>query len=91
MSEKEIKEAILTLDVLIDCCKEDGTTYNAKKEWDALDVFKKLQQENQQLKEVIEEVREYIKEWQHFPHTNGVIHNELKNLLQILDKGVKDE
>lgn len=45
----------------------------------------------QQLKEVIEEVREYIKEWQHFPHTNCTTHNELKNLLQILDKGVKDE
>lgn len=54
MSEKEVNEAILTLDVLIDCCKEDGTTYTAKKEWDALEVFKKLQQENTQLKQQID-------------------------------------
>ena len=51
MSEEEIKEAILTLDVLIDNTKEDGTYYNAKKEWEALEVFKKLQQENSQLKQ----------------------------------------
>ena len=51
MSEEIINEAILTLDVLIDCTKEDGTYYNAQKEWEALEVFKKLQQENKQLKQ----------------------------------------
>lgn len=43
------------------------------------------------LQEVIEEVREYIKEWQKFPHTNGTTHEELKKLLQILDKGVTND
>ena len=51
MSEEIINEAILTLDTLIDCTKEDGTYYNAQKEWEALEVFKQLQQENRQLKE----------------------------------------
>lgn len=27
---------------------------------------------------------EYIKDWQSFPHTNGSTHNELRNLLNIL-------
>lgn len=42
MNKKKIDDAILTLEVLIDCCKEDGTTYNAIKEWEALEVFKDL-------------------------------------------------
>jgi len=32
------------------------------------------------------EVREYVEEWQRFPHTNGSTHKELKNLIDILDK-----
>lgn len=48
--------------------------------------WNKLKQENKELKEVIEKTREYIKEWQNFPHTNGTTHKELNNLLQILDK-----
>lgn len=43
MTNEEIEEAILTLEVLIDECKENGSN-NACKEWDALDVFKKLHQ-----------------------------------------------
>lgn len=27
---------------------------------------------------------EYIKEWQHFPHTNDSTHKELENLMNIL-------
>lgn len=42
MNKKKIDNAILTLEVLIDCYKEDGTTYNAIKEWEALEVFKDL-------------------------------------------------
>ena len=38
------------------------------------------------LHSIIKEVREYIKEWQRFPHTNGSTHKELKNLIDILDK-----
>ena len=60
MSEEIINEAILTLDVLIDCTKEDGTYYNAQKEWEALEVFKKLQQENQQLKNKIEKLEDEL-------------------------------
>lgn len=40
-----------------------------------------IQKEN-----IIKEVREYIEEWQRFPHTNGSTHKELKNLIDILDK-----
>lgn len=36
--------------------------------------------------DIIKEVREYIKKWQEFPHTNGSTHKELKNLMDILDK-----
>jgi hypothetical protein len=61
MSEQEINEAILTLDVLIDCTKEDGTYYNAKKEWEALEVFKKLQQENQELNQRINKAQDFIR------------------------------
>lgn len=45
-----------------------------------------LEQELQQKQNIIKEVREYIKEWQRFPHTNGSTHRELKNLIDILDK-----
>lgn len=44
MNKEKIDDAILTLEVLIDCCKEDGTYYTARKEWEALEVFKDLQQ-----------------------------------------------
>lgn len=36
-------------------------------------------------KERIDKAIEYIKEWQSFPHTNGSTHNELRNLLSILE------
>ena len=42
--------------------------------------------EIERLNSIIKEVREYIEEWQRFPHTNGSIHRELKNLIEILDK-----
>ena len=45
-----------------------------------------LQQENQQLKEVIEEVRVYIED-----SANQMSEDATYYLLQILDKGVKDE
>ena len=55
MNNKEIKEAILTLEVLIDECKEDGTYYTAQKEWEALEVFKQLQNNWNELKKFITE------------------------------------
>ena len=45
------------------------------------------QDKNKRLNNIIKEVREYIEEWQKFPHTNGSTHKELKNLIDILDKG----
>lgn len=53
--------------------------------------YMKLQQENPQLKEVIEEVREYTEELK--PHWlgNDLVLKIIDDLLQILDKGVKDE
>ena len=46
----------------------------------------KMYAENERLNSIIKEVREYIEEWQKFPHTNGSTHKELKNLIDILDK-----
>ena len=65
--------------------KENGeilTENEQLKEW--LIVANK---ENKRLHSIIKEVREYIEEWQKFPHTNGSTHKELKNLIDILDKG----
>lgn len=46
----------------------------------------KAKDEIKRLNNIIKEVREYIEEWQRFPHTNGSTHKELKNLIGILDK-----
>lgn len=49
-----------------------------------------LQQENKQLKEVIEEIREYIKDSCYYPELenySNMTSEEVKELLQILDKG----
>ena len=56
-----------------------------------LNYISNLQQENKQLKEVIEEVREYINHCQLGVYANGkpvmlVEEDEGKDLLQILDK-----
>ena len=51
-----------------------------------LDYMVDLEQKYYVLQDIIKEVREYIKEWQRFPHTNGSTHKELKNLIDILDK-----
>ena len=40
-----------------------------------------------QLESIRKEAIVYVKDWQSFPHTNCTTHNELKNLLNILNKG----
>ena len=60
--EEKINKAILTLDVLIDCTKEDGTSYTARKEWEALATFKQLQNNWNELKNFIEERIKFIQE-----------------------------
>ena len=50
------------------------------------DLKKEYDKALQQKENIIKEVREYIEEWQRFPHTNGSTHRELKNLIEILDK-----
>lgn len=40
--------------------------------------------EKQVLQKRIDKAIKYIEEWQRFPHTNRVIHEELRNLLDIL-------
>ena len=50
---------------------------------------KEIERLNKELefeKEKNKKVREYVEEWQRFPHTNGSTHKELKNLIDILDK-----
>lgn len=59
MNEERINNAILTLEVLIDCCKEDGTYYTAQKEWEALEVFKQLQNNWNELKKWLKEYYDY--------------------------------
>lgn len=56
MTNEEIENAILTLEVLIDEHKENGSN-NACKEWDALNIFKKLSEENEELKIKLANVR----------------------------------
>ena len=46
-----------------------------------------LEKKVEQLESIRKEAIEYIKDWQSFPHTNCTTHNELKNLLNILNKG----
>ena len=50
-----------------------------------------LRNQLKQKENIIKEVREYIEEWQRFPHTNGSTHKELKNLIDILDKENNNE
>ena len=49
--------------------------------------------ENDKLKEIIEEVREYIEDWLFDAGGNGasMTYEDIHELLQILDKGIKDE
>ena len=51
-----------------------------------LDYMVDLEQKHFVLQDIIKEVREYIEEWQRFPHTNVSTHKELKKLIEILDK-----
>ena len=52
-----------------------------------LNQYIELSRDYEKSQNIIKEVREYIQEWQKFPHTNGSTHRELKNLIEILDKG----
>lgn len=60
---------------------------NQKKDKLISSLRQHLIEEHKQKENIIKEVREYIEEWQKFPHTNGSTHKELKNLIDILDKG----
>ncbi len=92
MSEEEIRNAILTLDVFIDCNKEDGTYYNAKKEWEALDVFKKLQQENKHLKDLQKNMdQQYEKLESNWNTLKEILDNTLYKLNGILDRDLLEE
>lgn len=60
-----------------------------------VDAYKKIQQENKQLKEVIEEVREYINNNWDGSYTDATLKNKvaelnITELLQILDKVKED-
>ena len=56
-------------------------------EEELLNQYIELSRDYEKSLNIIKEVREYIQEWQKFPHTNGSTHRELKNLIEILDKG----
>ena len=81
MNEDIVKKAILTLEVLIDCCKEDGTSYTARKEWEALKVFEQLQNNWNELKKWLFEDGRYIDSYSSY---------ELRRKIQELEQG-KDE
>ena len=69
---KRIEELCLEIEKL----KEDIEAISASH----FSVFKRYEDYKSRNKKAIE----YIKEWQSFPHTNGSTHNELRNLLNIL-------
>lgn len=88
MSEEErIKISVNEEDVqnIINCYEKD------------IKYIEQLQQENKQLKEVIEEIREYIDKLVLFKDEEGNMYfrdffpEPYKELLQILDKGVKND
>lgn len=54
-------------------------------------MFMTKRKKIEQLENIRKEAVEYIKGWQSFPHTNCTTHNELKNLLNILNKGDNNE
>lgn len=58
--------------------KENNQSYQEEmcRSWEKVDKYKSA----------LDEIREYIKGWQDFPHTNGSTHRELRNLMEILDK-----
>lgn len=58
-----------------------------KKVYDTSKEIERLNNQLQQKENIIKEVREYIEEWQNFPHTNGSTYKELANIIGILDKG----
>ena len=66
-----------------------GLSCPDKEEIELIDYVEELKDQLQQKENIIKEVREYIEEWQRFPHTNGSTHKELKNLIGILDKDNK--
>ena len=66
-----------------------GLSCPDKEEIELIDYVEELKDQLQQKEHIIKEVREYIEEWQRFPHTNGSTHKELKNLIGILDKDNK--
>lgn len=45
-----------------------------------------LNKENHKLESKIDQVREYVRKWQEYPHTNCSTHNELKNIMEILNE-----
>ena len=94
MSE-EIKETLdWTLEYLEGIDKTRGTKILTTNETNILlDYITNLQQKVEQLENIRKEAIVYVKDWQSYPHTKCTTHNELKNLLNILNKGdnnVKD-
>lgn len=73
--------------------KDDVMRNKIKDTLTRIELLKSLQQENQQLKEVIEEVREVAQELKlHYQqHPTMIPDVKLNKLLQILDKGVKND
>ena len=98
MSE-EIKEIIYDIkDSLNETPKKmykyNKITFNLNELSEILKYVEQLEKELQtnaneckQLENIIKEAIVYVKDWQSFPHTNCTTHNELKNLLNILNEG----
>lgn len=84
MSE-EIKDIIL--DVKDSLNETPKNMYKYNKITLNLNEFEEILNYIEQLENIRKEAIEYIKDWQSFPHTNCTTHNELKNLLNILNKG----
>lgn len=53
--------------------------------------FERLKQENTQLKSVLKEIREYIKDKQKIQYKFALSHIECDDILEIIDKGIGGE
>lgn len=47
---------------------------------DRKDLYEYLISTNKSYKQALLDIKEYIEEWQRFPHTNGSTHRELKKI-----------
>lgn len=84
MSEEELIEVLRQFD-------EKRVEELPEKTRNIFYAIMKIADERDELENIRKEAIVYVKDWQSYPHTKCTTHNELKNLLNILNKGDKNE